>query len=236
MMYPKVSRRPVRRWIWMVMAFAGNGGGVSHLRLHGLDAAKPYRVSSVPGGEETIAYGIDLMEAGLSIQLLAESSGMWRIRAGQNPASLCEGARIMVPRIRRTTGFTLVELLVVVTIIGILIGLLLPAVQMARESARNASCRGNLYQFGRAALQHVEKHGHYPSGGWGNKWVGDPDRNDPAQDVPDTSRFGSPHSRGVNFVFCDGSVHKVSYSIDPEIHRRLGNRRDGEDAIDLTAL
>jgi len=72
-------------------------------------------------------------------------------------------------------GFTLVELLVVVTIIGILIALLMPAVQGARESARRAKCANNLKQLGLGCLAHHEKYGFYPSGGWGHKWVGDPD-------------------------------------------------------------
>ena len=73
-------------------------------------------------------------------------------------------------------GFTLVELLVVITIIGILIALLLPAVQAAREAARRAQCSNNLKQIGLAWLTHEEEHGHFPSGGWGWDWVGDPDR------------------------------------------------------------
>jgi prepilin-type N-terminal cleavage/methylation domain-containing protein len=73
-------------------------------------------------------------------------------------------------------GFTLVELLVVVMIITILIGLLLPAVNAARESARRAHCKNNLKQLGLAMLQHVDRHGRFPTGGWGPHWVGEPER------------------------------------------------------------
>lgn len=75
----------------------------------------------------------------------------------------------------RASGFTLVELLVVIAIIGVLIALLLPAVQAARESARRTQCANQVRQLAIAFQNYHDTSKHLPTGGWVFNWLGYPE-------------------------------------------------------------
>jgi len=155
-------------------------------------------------------------------------------------------------------AFTLVELLVVIAIIGVLVALLLPAVQAARESARRSQCLNNLKQYGLGVLNFESTQNRFPLGTTNGLNEGGasalPDDRycwfhdmlpyieqavlaDGIREHLDTApnnggglaiAVRSYHPGGVNACKADGSVDFISDSISPIVYRALGSR-DGEE-------
>lgn len=69
-------------------------------------------------------------------------------------------------------GLTLIELVVVIAVVSGVVALAVPAVQSARASAREVTCKNNLRQLGLASQSHQSAHGHFPIGGLGASWMG----------------------------------------------------------------
>src|SRR6478736_2966650 len=120
-------------------------------------------------------------------------------RSGQSAIStLSNRCRVRIP-----IGFTLVELLVVIAIIGILVALLLPAIQAARESGRRAQCQNHLKQIGLAMHNHISSLSVFPTGGDGynpdiRNYLTGTDVNNPANS---TGVPNGPNQQGLGWGY-----------------------------------
>ncbi len=120
------------------------------------------------------------------------------------------------------SGFSLIELIVVIAVIGVLLALLLPAVQETRSAARRTQCHNNLRLQALAIQNHVSTFGHFPTGGWGYAWLG-------------VSDLGNSREQPGGWVynilpFCEqDAIHKLAPSsaknpLDPLRVREFANQ------------
>jgi prepilin-type N-terminal cleavage/methylation domain-containing protein len=132
------------------------------------------------------------------------SGGQREVRDGP-PRAATPPPQPAPPRGEGARGFTLIEMIVVIAIIGILLSLLLPAIQKARESARRAQCLSNLRQLGVALDLHASQYGRYPPG-----FVG-------AHSTADGSvmfDFYSPQAKLLPFIEQGPLFNSINFALD----------------------
>ncbi len=116
------------------------------------------------------------------------------------------------------TGFTLVELLVVIAIIGILIAMLLPAIQAARESARRANCASNLKQLGTACLLYADRYS---------------EQLPPSGQTSSASMTSTQNVNGLVLLFPVMELSPIYDTMDLSVHGSTGIGADGRTNLQI---
>jgi len=119
---------------------------------------------------------------------------------------------------RRNLGFTLIELLVVIAIIGVLIALLLPAVQQAREAARRTQCKNNLRQIGLALHNYIDSEQAFPCG-YISKW----NPTDPTK--ADIGPGWGWAAQLLHFVEQEELYHAINFDLNIEVDANSTSRK-----------
>ncbi|WP_435007864.1 DUF1559 domain-containing protein [Tundrisphaera lichenicola] len=141
-------------------------------------------------------------------------------------------------RLRTRLGFTLIELLVVIALIGVLISLLLPAVQAAREAARRSQCTNHLKQIALALANYADVHGSFPIGsystqGWstGSFFLTILPQLE-AQPLYNIVNFSVNYAESQNATIHDARLASLICPSDPDASRQV--KVDGAYAFELT--